>query len=172
MLTLHCLAACAIGIMHAARPERADLLLLRLAPGDPIDAYINPNAPMSPSDLDDAARAPRPRPAACRCSISPGCGGAHRRSRLFDPARGEPVLPLVLSRIGPTLLLMGTGLAIAIVVGIAAGIVGAVRRNSLDRSRPLGRRLRRHFEPGLPDRAARPLCLLRRGCAGRRPAAC
>jgi peptide/nickel transport system permease protein len=43
---------------------------------------------------------------------------------------GETVLGLVLQRIGPTLLLMGTGLAIAIVVGIVTGIAGAVRRNS------------------------------------------
>ena len=43
------------------------------------------------------------------------------------------------SRIGPTLLLMGTGIAIAIVVGIAAGIVGAVRRNALPDLVALGR---------------------------------
>jgi peptide/nickel transport system permease protein len=43
----------------------------------------------------------------------------------------QPVLTLVLSRIGPTLLLMGSALIMAIVAGIAAGVVGAVRRNSV-----------------------------------------
>jgi peptide/nickel transport system permease protein len=43
---------------------------------------------------------------------------------------GVRVLPLVLERIGPTILLMAAGLAIAIVLGIAAGILSAVRRNS------------------------------------------
>ena len=45
---------------------------------------------------------------------------------------GMKVLALVLERIGPTVLLMAAGLAIAIVVGIAAGILSAVRRNSVD----------------------------------------
>jgi peptide/nickel transport system permease protein len=39
------------------------------------------------------------------------------------------VLELVFGRVGPTALLMGTALAIAIVVGIATGIWSAVRRN-------------------------------------------
>jgi peptide/nickel transport system permease protein len=43
---------------------------------------------------------------------------------------GIAVLPLIMDRIGPTILLMGTGLAIAILVGVAAGIWSAVRRNS------------------------------------------
>ncbi|HEY9346404.1 MAG TPA: ABC transporter permease, partial [Inquilinus sp.] len=58
-------------------------------------------------------------------------GGALRGDLGFSLQRnGETVLGLVAQRIGPTLLLMGTGLAIAIVVGIGAGIIGAVRRNS------------------------------------------
>jgi peptide/nickel transport system permease protein len=40
------------------------------------------------------------------------------------------VLPLLLERIGPTLLLMAAGIALAVVVGIGAGIVAAARRNS------------------------------------------
>jgi peptide/nickel transport system permease protein len=37
----------------------------------------------------------------------------------------------VLSRVGPTVLLMGSAIAIAIIAGIATGIVSAVRRNSI-----------------------------------------
>ena len=38
-------------------------LLLRLTPGDPIDAYIDPNIPMSPEQLADTAQPARARPA-------------------------------------------------------------------------------------------------------------
>ncbi|WP_159587998.1 ABC transporter permease [Chelativorans xinjiangense] len=104
--------------------------LLRLAPGDPIDAYINPSVPMSASDLD-ALRIglglDQPLPvqylAWLRAALSGDFGYSIQRG-------GIPVLPLVFDRIGPTILLMFSGLAIAIVVGIATGILSAVRRNT------------------------------------------
>lgn len=104
--------------------------LLRLAPGDPIDAYVNPNVAMSQGEMD-ALRArlglDQPLPvqylAWLRTAATGNLGYSIQRN-------GVKVLPLVLERIGPTVLLMGAGLAIAIVVGIAAGIFSAVRRNS------------------------------------------
>jgi peptide/nickel transport system permease protein len=42
---------------------------------------------------------------------------------------GDAVLPLVLSRLGPTMLLMAAGLSIAVVAGITGGVLGAIRRN-------------------------------------------
>lgn len=104
--------------------------LLRLAPGDPIDAYINPSSPMTASDLavlrnrlglDDPL--PLQYFGWLRAAASGDFGFSIQRS-------GVAVLPLVLDRVAPTALLMGAGLAIAIVVGIAAGIVSAVRRNA------------------------------------------
>ncbi|MFD2262867.1 ABC transporter permease [Lacibacterium aquatile] len=104
--------------------------LLRLTPGDPIDAYINPSVPMSTSDLAvlrDRLGLDQPLPvqyfAWARAAISGDFGYSIQRS-------GIPVLPLVMDRVGPTALLMGAGLVIAIVVGVAAGIVSAVRRNA------------------------------------------
>ncbi|WP_089176868.1 ABC transporter permease [Bosea sp. AS-1] len=104
--------------------------LLRLAPGDPIDAYVNPNVAMSQGEMD-ALRArlglDQPLPvqylAWLRTAATGDLGYSIQRN-------GVKVLPLVLERIGPTVMLMGAGLAIAIVVGIAAGIFSAVRRNS------------------------------------------
>ncbi|MER9926627.1 ABC transporter permease [Mesorhizobium sp. M0048] len=103
-------------------------ILLRLAPGDPIDAYINPSVPMSASDLEglrERLGLDRPLPvqylAWLRAALGGDFGFSIQRS-------GVAVLPLVMERIGPTALLMGTGLAIAIVLGISAGIF-AVRRN-------------------------------------------
>jgi peptide/nickel transport system permease protein len=105
-------------------------VLLRLAPGDPIDAYINPNVAMSQVEMD-AVRArlglDQPLPlqylAWLRAAASGDLGFSIQRN-------GVEVLPLVIERIGPTVLLMAAGLGIAIVVGITAGIFTAVRRNS------------------------------------------
>lgn len=105
-------------------------VLLRLAPGDPIDAYVNPSAPISPdamSALRERLGLDAPLPVQylgwLRAALTGDLGYSIQRI-------GVPVLPLVLERIGPTLLLMAAGLAIAIVVGVSAGIVSAVGRNS------------------------------------------
>ncbi len=44
---------------------------------------------------------------------------------------GRPVLSVILERVPATLLLMGSALSIAIVIGLFVGILGAVRRYSL-----------------------------------------
>ncbi|MEF0941533.1 ABC transporter permease [Rhizobium sp. BR 362] len=106
-------------------------LLLRLAPGDPIDAYIDPNVPMSPGDLANLRRnlgLDQPLPLQylgwLQNALTGNLGYSIKR---LD----QPVLGLVLSRIGPTVLLMGSALVIAIIAGIAVGVFSAVRRNSL-----------------------------------------
>jgi peptide/nickel transport system permease protein len=105
-------------------------ILLRLAPGDPIDAYVNPASPLSPDAMQalrDRLGLDAPLPVQyfgwLRAAVTGDLGFSIQRV-------GVPVLPLVMERIGPTLLLMAAGLAIAIVVGISAGIISAVRRNS------------------------------------------
>ncbi|AVA25116.1 ABC transporter permease [Rhizobium sp. NXC24] len=106
-------------------------LLLRLTPGDPIDAYIDPNVPMSPTDLANLRRSlglDQPLPLQylgwLQNALTGNLGYSIKR---LD----QPVLSLVLSRIGPTVLLMGSALVIAIIAGIAVGVFSAVRRNSL-----------------------------------------
>lgn len=105
-------------------------ILLRLAPGDPIDAYVNPQSPLSPDAmlaLRERLGLDAPLPVQyfgwLREAITGDLGFSIQRV-------GVPVLPLVLERIGPTLLLMAAGLTIAIIAGICAGIISAVRRNS------------------------------------------
>ncbi|WP_378941931.1 ABC transporter permease [Mesorhizobium sp. ANAO-SY3R2] len=106
-------------------------ILLQLTPGDPIDAYVDPNVAMSKEAMD-ALRAQlgldRPLPVQYLAWLSQAVQGnlGHSLQRF-----NETVAGLIAARIGPTLLLMGAGLAIAIVIGIASGIVSAVRRNSL-----------------------------------------
>ncbi|MDF2810536.1 MAG: peptide permease [Microvirga sp.] len=105
-------------------------MLLRLAPGDPIDAYINPSVPMSQAEMDTVrARLGLDQPlpvqylAWLRAAVTGDLGYSIQRN-------GVRVLPLVFERLGPTVLLMAAGLTIAITVGIASGIFSAVRRNS------------------------------------------
>lgn len=120
-----------IGIGMLVALSMLIFLLLRLTPGDPIDAYIDPNLPMSPSDLADLRRSlglDQPMPVQYLGWLQQALTGnlGYSIKRL-----DQPVLGLVLSRIGPTVLLMGTALAFAIVAGITFGVIGAVRRNSL-----------------------------------------
>ncbi|MET0529006.1 MAG: ABC transporter permease, partial [Microvirga sp.] len=120
----------ATGLLMLVALSMLVFVLLRLAPGDPIDAYVNPNVAMSQAEMD-ALRArlglDQPLPvqylAWLRAAAIGDLGYSIQRN-------GVKVLALVLERIGPTVLLMAVGLAIAIVVGIAAGILSAVRRNS------------------------------------------
>ncbi|MEK1890939.1 MAG: ABC transporter permease [Phyllobacterium sp.] len=105
-------------------------LLLRLTPGDPIDAYIDPNIPMAPGQLAQLRSQlglNKPLPvqylAWLKQALTGNLGFSIKR-------QDQPVLSLVLSRIGPTVVLMGSALIIAIVVGIVTGVVSAVRRNS------------------------------------------
>lgn len=105
-------------------------LLLRLTPGNPIDAYIDPSIPMSPAQLSDLRSQlglDKPLPvqylAWLQQAVTGNLGFSIKR-------QDQPVLTLVLSRIGPTVLLMGSALIIAIITGIVTGVVSAVRRNS------------------------------------------
>lgn len=105
-------------------------ILLRLTPGDPVSAYINPSVPISPAELE-ALRTrlglDKPLPVQYLAWL----GNALQGNLGYSIQRsGVKVLPLLLDRLGPTALLMATGIGISIVVGIAAGIVGAVWRNS------------------------------------------
>ncbi|MDH2328282.1 ABC transporter permease [Cereibacter sp. SYSU M97828] len=127
-MTGYLLRRLGVGILMLLALSVLVFIMLRLTPGDPIDAYINPSAPMSPEALAELRRRlglDQPLPvqylAWLRAAAVGDFGFSTQRS-------GVAVLPLVLDRIWPTVLLMGAGLAIAIVVGIAAGIWGAVRR--------------------------------------------
>lgn len=127
----YCLHRLLIGLGMLLALTMLIFVLLQLTPGDPIDAYIDPNVAMS-KDAMDALRAQlgldRPLPIQYLAWLSQAVQGnlGHSLQRF-----NETVAGLIASRIGPTLLLMGAGLSIAIVIGIASGIVSAVRRNSL-----------------------------------------
>ena len=129
-MLLYCLRRMAIGMLMLIALSLLVFVLLRLAPGDPIDAYINPNAPLSQTEMEMLrARLGLDQPLPVQylgwlwAAANGDLGFSIQRA-------GVRVLPLIGERIGPTLLLMLTGLALAIVIGIAAGVVSAVKRNS------------------------------------------
>jgi peptide/nickel transport system permease protein len=104
-------------------------VLLRLAPGDPIDAYVDPMAGLS-SEARDALRHQLglDQPifvqylAWARQVASSNLGYSTQYNRIA-------VAQLLGERIGPTLLLMASGLALAILLGVVTGVVAAVRRD-------------------------------------------
>lgn len=106
-------------------------LLLRLTPGNPIDAYIDPTTPTSPEQLANLRAQlgldkslPVQYLAWLQQAVTGNLGFSIKR-------QDQPVLGLVMGRIGPTVLLMGSALFIAIVAGIVTGVISAVKRNSL-----------------------------------------
>ncbi|MBN8952830.1 MULTISPECIES: ABC transporter permease [unclassified Rhizobium] len=120
-----------IGIGMLVALSMLVFVLLRLTPGDPIDAYIDPSTPLSPAamaDLRERLGLDRPLPLQyvgwLLQALQGNLGYSVKRA-------DQPVLTLVLSRIGPTVLLMGSALVMAVIAGIAAGVIGAVRRNSV-----------------------------------------
>lgn len=119
----------AIGIIMVLALTVLIFILVRLTPGDPIDAYINPAVPISAASLANLRHElglDLPLPVQYLDWLRAALRGNFGYSVSNG---GVPVLPLVLSRVGPTALLMATGLFIGTVVGISAGIIGAVRRN-------------------------------------------
>ncbi len=103
--------------------------LLRLTPGDPIAAYIDPTVPMSEADvaaLRHRLGLDRSLPiqyvAWARAAIGGDLGYSTQHER-------APVRGLIAERAGPTLLLMGTGMVLATIGGILFGVISAVRAN-------------------------------------------
>jgi peptide/nickel transport system permease protein len=103
--------------------------LLRLTPGDPIDAYIPPDFPV-PAETREAMRRrlglDRPLPLQYVFWLKEALQG----NLGVRVKTNQPVDEAIASRIGPTLLLMGTSMLIGITVGVALGVLAAVRQYS------------------------------------------
>lgn len=100
--------------------------LLRLTPGDPVTAYIDPTVPMSADDiaaLRHRLGLDRPLPVQYLVWADAALHGDLGYSTQPEHA---PVATLLVQRAWPTLLLMGTGLVLATIIGMVAGIVAAV----------------------------------------------
>jgi peptide/nickel transport system permease protein len=107
----------------------ANFLLLHLAPGDAVDVLAGESGAATPEYLAQLRRTfglDQPLYVQLlvyvRNMLSLDLGYSFRHN--------APVLTLILGRLGPTLLLMGTTIVLSIALGMALGLVAAMRPNS------------------------------------------
>ena len=103
-------------------------ILMHLAPGDPLQAYISPD--MNVEDIE-------------RIRESLGLNDpiiVQYFKWLFNTIQGnlgysmvnsKPVLNLILGRLGPTILLSGSALVISIIISIPVGLISGYKKNSI-----------------------------------------
>lgn len=103
-------------------------ILMHLAPGDPLQAYISPD--MNVEDIE-------------RIRESLGLNDPiilQYFKWLFNTIQGnlgysmvnsKPVLDLILERLGPTILLSGSALVISIMISIPVGLISGYKKNSI-----------------------------------------
>jgi peptide/nickel transport system permease protein len=119
-------------------------VLLASAPGDPVRALISPEQLANMTDAQVEQRrvelglAGGPivryiRWVGLGPILGPFIGGSDATGVLegdfgFSIKTGQDITELVGPRIGPTLLLMGTGLLLAMIIGIPLGLIAAVRQ--------------------------------------------
>lgn len=100
-----------------------------LAPGDPIDAMIDPSVSMDPADLENLReQLGLDQPVIVRYGI--WLTQALQGNLGFSYRTGESVAERILDRLPATLQLTMTALAIAIGLGIPLGIISALRQYS------------------------------------------
>lgn len=105
-------------------------LLLQLAPGDPLNSYIPPDAPL-PAEQREALRRELglDQPLVIRYFYwlwEAMQGNLGVRAQNFEPVSDE-----IMRRLGPTLLLMGTALVIGIGLGVLLGVISAIKKYSV-----------------------------------------
>lgn len=105
-------------------------LLIEAAPGDPLVALFNPEAGMDAKAMEAMrARFNLDKPLPVRYII--WLTEALRGNLGFRTKDLSPVSEVVVRRIGPTLLLMGTGLLLGCLIGIPLGVLSALRQYSV-----------------------------------------
>ncbi len=104
-----------------------NFFIISLAPGDPVDAYFNPNATEADLAIKRAAMG-LDKP--IYVQYLAWLGRIVRGDLGYSFSNYEPVSKLLGARIGPTLLLMGTAMLVAYLVAIPIGIVSATKQYS------------------------------------------
>jgi peptide/nickel transport system permease protein len=103
-------------------------LLVNLAPGDPVSLMINPELPKSVGDVQ-RERLGLNKPVYERYFL--WLGQVLRGNLGYSYADRQPVARKIMSHLGATVVLMGSGLVLALLFGITLGIYAAVKRYSL-----------------------------------------
>lgn len=104
--------------------------LLQLAPGDPLNSYVPPDAPLPPEQREALRRElGLDQPVVIRYLY--WLREAVQGNLGVRAVNFEPVGDAIMSRLGPTLLLMATSLTIGIVLGLVLGIISALKKYSI-----------------------------------------
>lgn len=104
--------------------------LAKLSPFNPIDAYVGVERGVSQQTKDQIAHAwglDQPAPQQFVSWLSHLLQGDFGYTRLVA---GQPVADVLAARIGPSMLLVGSALALVLVGGLIAGTLAAMFRNS------------------------------------------
>ncbi len=107
-------------------------VFIHLAPGDPVEALIDPvmRADLGPEWVAQRrAELGLNQPLPVRYAI--WLGQLAEGNMGFSLISRQPVGAQIQERLGPTLLLMGTSLLVAVVIGIPLGVLSAIRRYSI-----------------------------------------
>lgn len=104
-------------------------LLLQAAPGDPLNAYVPPDAPL-PADQREALREELGLNQPLYIRYFYWLREAIQGNLGVSARNLEPVSESIGRRVMPTLTLMGTALVIGIALGVVLGLVGAVKKYS------------------------------------------
>lgn len=104
-------------------------VLINMAPGDPVDAFVPPNTALT-QEQKDALRHELGLDKAAPIRFVLWVGQVARGDLGYRYKDGARVLDEITSRIAPTLMLACTGLAGGSLLGIMLGIVSARRSNS------------------------------------------
>lgn len=105
-------------------------LLAHLAPGDPVDALIPPNEPATPG-LRALLRAQMGLNKPLPVQYIYWLGRAVTGNFGYSYTSGLPVSQLIAQRLPATLTLVGFALVTSLIVGVIAGIIAAVKQDSL-----------------------------------------
>lgn len=106
--------------------------LVRLAPGDPIDMMVPPE--VAGADREAYTAAVRERFGLDQPVVVQfwrWLGGLMTGDLGYSYTNGQPVGELLADRLGPTALLMGSALLIGLIIAVPAGVIAAVRQNSI-----------------------------------------
>lgn len=105
-------------------------LLLQATPGDPLYAYYPPGSPLTEAQrevLRERLGLDEPLPLRYLYWLREALQG----NLGVSAQNGQAVTSVIGTRIGPTLLLMGTALLIGITAGLVLGVLTAIWRNSV-----------------------------------------
>jgi peptide/nickel transport system permease protein len=105
-----------------------NFFIINLAPGNPVDMFVNPN--MSTADIE-AKKEALGLNDPLWVQYGRWMGNLVHGDFGYSFSTYEPVMNNIADRIGPTLLLMGTALIIAYLIAIPIGIISATRQYSV-----------------------------------------